>query len=57
MFGLFAQGRDGFAWISSHTTIEAALTAMAEQESIVKDDFLMVLPIVGFRDLDGERAE
>ena len=56
MYALFAQSHGFMTWLSNHLTLEEAKSAMDSQTNDMAD-FLMILPVVAFRDLDGERTE
>ena len=56
MYAMFMQGRNGLAWLSNHSTLAEAREIMNELVNET-EDFVMILPISGFRDLDGEKGE
>jgi len=54
MYGFFIQTARGLQWVSNHPTLQEAEEIMADYE---KDDvdFVLILPVYGFKDLDGTR--
>ena len=56
MYAMFAQGRDGLVWLSNHPTLDDAREVMDDYNN-ERADFIIILPVAAFRDLDGERTE
>ena len=53
-FGIFSQGIDGLTWLANYATIEEA-QAVLDEYSSEEPDFVMILPVYGFKDIDGSR--
>jgi len=56
MYGVFIQGQNGLVWLSNHSTLDDAREVMDDYNN-EQDDFIIILPVAAFRDLDGERTE
>lgn len=53
-FAIFSQCSDGMNWLANAATLEEA-TAMLDAGDFDHYDFVMVVPVLAFRDVDGGR--
>ena len=54
MYGIFGQSKDGMVWLANMDTLEQAHAEMAEHDT-EGWDFMMILPVAAFWDVDGDR--
>lgn len=57
MYGVFVRGIDGMDWISNHDTIEQANVVANETAASGRWDFVFVMPVTTFIDVDGAKAD
>jgi hypothetical protein len=55
MFGIFARMNGGMDWLCNVDTLEEATAACEDYRSRDDIDWLFVLPVAHFIDVDGER--
>ena len=55
MYGIFVESRTGLNWMANHETLEGAKAIADDMSERPDADFVLVLPVAHFIDVDGER--